>query len=94
LKQQCTPCFGIVLSFTCTRSNAIAWAIRLDGPGQLKERLAGLRWQWIPYAASGILLAREIEKAVAGAPETDVFILAKVESAYRQGSFLLRRHLK
>jgi rhamnose utilization protein RhaD (predicted bifunctional aldolase and dehydrogenase) len=55
--------------------NAIAWAIRLDGPGQLEERLAGLRWQWIPYAASGIPLAREIEKAVAGAPETDVFIL-------------------
>jgi len=24
--------------------NAIAWAIRLDGAGQLKERLAGLHW--------------------------------------------------
>ena len=55
--------------------NAIAWAIRLDGPKQLKERLAGLHWQWIPYAASGIPLAREIEKAVAGAAETDVLIL-------------------
>src|SRR5882724_2892419 len=55
--------------------NAIAWAIRLDGPRQLNERLAGLHWQWIPYAASGIPLAREIEKAVAGAPETDVLIL-------------------
>jgi len=55
--------------------NAIAWAIRLDGAGQLKERLAGLHWLWIPYAASGIPLAREIEKAMAGAPETDVFIL-------------------
>jgi len=55
--------------------NAIAWAIRLDGPDQLKERLAGLHWQWIPYAASGIPLAREIEKAVANAPETDVLIL-------------------
>jgi rhamnose utilization protein RhaD (predicted bifunctional aldolase and dehydrogenase) len=55
--------------------NAIAWAIRLDGPDQLNERLAGLRWQWIPYAASGIPLAREIEKAVAAAPETDVLIL-------------------
>jgi len=55
--------------------NAIAWAIRLDGPDQLKERLAGLHWQWIPYAASGIPLAREIEKAVASAPETDVLIL-------------------
>jgi rhamnose utilization protein RhaD (predicted bifunctional aldolase and dehydrogenase) len=55
--------------------NAIAWAIRLDGPDQLKERLAGLHWQWIPYAASGIPLAREIENAVAAAPETDVLIL-------------------
>lgn len=55
--------------------NAIAWAIRLDGPDQLKERLAGLHWRWIPYAASGIPLAREIEKAVADAPETDVLML-------------------
>ena len=55
--------------------NAIAWAIRLDGPDQLKERLAGLYWRWIPYAASGMPLAREIEKAVASAPETDVLIL-------------------
>src|SRR5256885_4911447 len=43
--------------------NAIAWAIRVDGPGQLRERLAGLHWQWIPYTASGIPLARQIEKA-------------------------------
>jgi rhamnose utilization protein RhaD (predicted bifunctional aldolase and dehydrogenase) len=55
--------------------NAIAWAIRLDGPDRLKERMAGLHWQWIPYAASGIPLAKEIEKAVATAPETDVLIL-------------------
>ena len=56
--------------------NAITLAIRLDGPDQLKERLAGLNWQWTPYAPSGMQLAREIEKAVAGAPETDVLILA------------------
>jgi ribulose-5-phosphate 4-epimerase/fuculose-1-phosphate aldolase len=55
--------------------NAIAWAIRLDGPDQLKDRLAGVSWQWIPYVASGIPLAREIEKAVASEPETDVFML-------------------
>lgn len=55
--------------------NAIAWAIREDGPEVLKERLSGLHWHWIPYAASGIPLAQEIEKAVADAPETDVFIL-------------------
>jgi rhamnose utilization protein RhaD (predicted bifunctional aldolase and dehydrogenase) len=56
--------------------NAIAWAIRLDGPDQLKARLAGLRWRWIPYAASGIPLAREIEKAIAGEAAIDVLILA------------------
>jgi rhamnose utilization protein RhaD (predicted bifunctional aldolase and dehydrogenase) len=55
--------------------NTIAWAIRLDGAAQLKERLDSLHWQWIPYAASGIRLAQEIEKAVASAPETDVLIL-------------------
>jgi len=55
--------------------NTIAWAIRLDAPAQLKERLDSLHWQWIPYAASGIRLAQEIEKAVASAPETDVLIL-------------------
>lgn len=55
--------------------NTIAWAIRLDGPDQLRERLDGLHWQWIPYAASGIPLAREIEKAVVSAQETDVLIL-------------------
>ncbi len=56
--------------------NTIAWAIRLDGAAQLNERLDGLHWRWIPYAASGIRLAQEIEKAVASAPETDVLILA------------------
>jgi rhamnose utilization protein RhaD (predicted bifunctional aldolase and dehydrogenase) len=55
--------------------NAIAWAIREDGPGQLMRRLAGLSWQWVPYAASGIQLAREIEVAVARTPETDVLVL-------------------
>jgi rhamnose utilization protein RhaD (predicted bifunctional aldolase and dehydrogenase) len=55
--------------------NAISWAIRLDGPAQVQDRLAGLHWQWIPYAASGNPLAREIAKAAARAPETNVFIL-------------------
>ena len=55
--------------------NTLAWAVRLDGPDLLKELLAGLHWQWIPYAASGIPLARQIEKAVATTPETDVLIL-------------------
>jgi rhamnose utilization protein RhaD (predicted bifunctional aldolase and dehydrogenase) len=56
--------------------NTIAWAIRQDGPVQLKERLAGLHWQWVPYASSGIPLAREIKRIVADAPETDILILA------------------
>jgi rhamnose utilization protein RhaD (predicted bifunctional aldolase and dehydrogenase) len=55
--------------------NTIVWAIRRDGPRQLEERLDGLHWQWIPYAASGIPLAREIEKAVAGRQAADIFIL-------------------
>jgi rhamnose utilization protein RhaD (predicted bifunctional aldolase and dehydrogenase) len=56
--------------------NTIAWAIRSDGIEEVTARLRGLHWQWIPYAASGIPLAREIELAVARAKDTDVFILA------------------
>ena len=55
--------------------NAISWAIRLDGPEQIKDRLEGLHWQWIPYAPSGNPLAREIAKAAERCPETNVFIL-------------------
>jgi rhamnose utilization protein RhaD (predicted bifunctional aldolase and dehydrogenase) len=56
--------------------NTIAWAIRLDGFDELTARLRGLHWKWIPYAASGIPLAREIEMAVARAKNANVFILA------------------
>ena len=56
--------------------NTIAWAIRRDGPSQLGKRLAGLDWRWVPYVSSGIPLAREIEKLLSAAPETNVFILA------------------
>lgn len=55
--------------------NTIAWAIRLDAPARLKERLHSLHWQWIPYAPSGAPLARAIESAVSKAPETDVLVL-------------------
>ena len=55
--------------------NAIAWAIRVDGPDLLRERLAGLKWRWIPYTPSGIPLARKIEQTVADTPETDILIL-------------------
>ena len=56
--------------------NTVAWAVRRDAPDQLAKRLVGLRWQWIPYKASGIPLAMQIEKVVAHSPKTDVFILA------------------
>ncbi len=56
--------------------NAIAWAIRLDGHDELGARLKGLRWQWIPYVASGVPLAQEIGMALARAKETNVFLLA------------------
>jgi rhamnose utilization protein RhaD (predicted bifunctional aldolase and dehydrogenase) len=55
--------------------NTIAWAIRRDATIQLGARLAGLNWLWIPYVGSGIPLAREIEKRMAGSPETDVLVL-------------------
>jgi rhamnose utilization protein RhaD (predicted bifunctional aldolase and dehydrogenase) len=55
--------------------NTIAWAIREDGPRQLNKRLAGLYWKWVPYVSSGIPLARQIEKLLRDAPETNVFVL-------------------
>ena len=48
--------------------NAIAWAIRLDGPDQLTERLDGLHWRWIPYTASGIPLAQGNRKGSGHCP--------------------------
>ena len=56
--------------------STIAWAVRCDGPVQLKERLAGLNWQWIPYVASGLPLALEIEKRLFFFPSANVFVLA------------------
>lgn len=55
--------------------DAIAWAVRQDAPLQLRRRLDGLRWQWIPYVPSGLPLAREIEKALSGCSDTNVLIL-------------------
>ena len=56
--------------------NAISWAVRSDGYERLVERLAGIAWQWIPYVASGMPLARYVEGAVAARPELRVFVLA------------------
>ena len=55
--------------------DAIAWAVRQDAPVQLRQRLDGLRWQWIPYVPSGLPLAREIEKALSACSDTNVLIL-------------------
>lgn len=55
--------------------NAIAWAVRQDAVAQLESRLDGMRWGWIPYAASGLPLARAIDAAIERRPDTDVFML-------------------
>ena len=56
--------------------NAIAWAVRKDGPREIGRLLKGLKWAWIPYTASGVSLARQIRRVVSFEPETDVFVLA------------------
>jgi rhamnose utilization protein RhaD (predicted bifunctional aldolase and dehydrogenase) len=55
--------------------NTIAWAVREDGPAHLADRLAGLRWQWIPYVGSGLPLAQEVEKTFSNFPETEILVL-------------------
>ena len=55
--------------------NASAWAVREDARAQLECRLDGLRWQWIPYVASGLPLSREIQKALAARPDTELLVL-------------------
>jgi ribulose-5-phosphate 4-epimerase/fuculose-1-phosphate aldolase len=56
--------------------NTIAWAVRNDALTQLHPRLEGLRWQWVPYTASGLPLSREIERARRAFPDTDLFVLS------------------
>ena len=51
----------------------IAWAIRSDMPAPLRDRLAGLRWEWIPYIHPGLVLGQEIRQRLASKP--DVLIL-------------------
>jgi rhamnose utilization protein RhaD (predicted bifunctional aldolase and dehydrogenase) len=55
--------------------NTIAWAIREDAAVQLRHKLDGIRWQWIPYVASGLPLSAAIERAYHACPDTDVFVL-------------------
>jgi rhamnose utilization protein RhaD (predicted bifunctional aldolase and dehydrogenase) len=56
--------------------NTIAWAVRRDGPVELALRLEGIPWQWIPYVASGMPLARMIQDALCAEPRTRVLALA------------------
>jgi rhamnose utilization protein RhaD (predicted bifunctional aldolase and dehydrogenase) len=55
--------------------NAIAWAVCEDAEAQLQPRLYGLRWRWVPYAASGRPLARRIRAAFRKRPDPNVFVL-------------------
>jgi rhamnose utilization protein RhaD (predicted bifunctional aldolase and dehydrogenase) len=55
--------------------NTIAWAVRQDATQQLQRRLAGLRWQWVPYVASGLPLAQGIENALSGSIKPNVLVL-------------------
>ena len=55
--------------------NTIAWAVREDASPQLAARLDGLKWQWIPYVASGLPLARAIERVLLARPGIDVLVL-------------------
>jgi rhamnose utilization protein RhaD (predicted bifunctional aldolase and dehydrogenase) len=51
----------------------IAWAVRLDAPASLNDRLAGLRWEWVPYVHPGLVLGKEIRARLDFNP--DVLIL-------------------
>jgi rhamnose utilization protein RhaD (predicted bifunctional aldolase and dehydrogenase) len=63
----------VVLHVHCV--NSIAWAVRQDAPHQLQQKLEGLRWQWVPYVASGLALARAIEGALSASADTDLLVL-------------------
>ena len=63
----------VVLHVHCV--NTIAWAVRNDAPIQLAGHLEGLRWRWIPYVASGLPLAKEIQRALSAGCDQDVFVL-------------------
>lgn len=52
----------------------IALAIREDGEERVAERLAGLRWAWIPYCKPGLPLTRMVAAALAHDP-ADVLVL-------------------
>jgi rhamnose utilization protein RhaD (predicted bifunctional aldolase and dehydrogenase) len=52
---------------------AISWAAQASGEDSLKQRLAGLRWSWIPYIHPGVPLALRIQQELTMRP--DVLVL-------------------
>lgn len=48
---------------------AIAWAVRADAEQRLAERLAGVRWRWVPYRRPGLELTRAVEAVLHDKPE-------------------------
>ena len=52
---------------------AISWAVRQDGAAGLRERLDGLRWDYIPYVHPGVPLAEYIDRELN--PKPDVLII-------------------
>jgi rhamnose utilization protein RhaD (predicted bifunctional aldolase and dehydrogenase) len=55
--------------------NAIAWSVREDASKQLRNRLSGLSWQWVPYTRSGANLARRVQHICLRFPSSNVFIM-------------------
>lgn len=56
--------------------NTIAWAVRRNGATELRPRLQGLEWQWVPYSPSGLGLAAGVTAALERNPRACVFVLA------------------
>lgn len=50
----------------------IAWAVQENGEQQLKTKLAGLPWAWVPYCRPGTPLAREMQSRLR--PETQIIV--------------------
>ncbi|MGI8960515.1 MAG: class II aldolase/adducin family protein [Bryobacteraceae bacterium] len=55
--------------------NSIALGVRSDARQHLRQRLDGLRWEWVPYMPSGLPLAGAIERVVGDSPSSDVIVL-------------------
>jgi rhamnose utilization protein RhaD (predicted bifunctional aldolase and dehydrogenase) len=54
--------------------NTIAWAARTDAPAELRTRLAGLPWAWLPYCRPGLPLTLAVAEATSG-HTPDILIL-------------------